>query len=209
MTEIRPDVSHSSIDHHLHDFDHGADHLCEDDDDEETWNTSPEGHHDSSDVESSDLFDLEDGWETPTTRPDLPDLKIDLEMANPWDPQKVNSDANELNSDLHTHAALQQTRSKQIFVDKFPSDAAGYSVSTSESFAPNANQCYAEKLEGQVDASSRNPYWPFTSKLDWEVARWAKMRGPGSTAVSELLGINSVSRQIPYQYKLVTVDSQF
>lgn len=235
MTEIRPDVSHSSVDHHLQAFDHSADHfdtqagqaidytwtsgydlekeslrsfeasrgLCEDEEEEETWNTSPEGHHDSSDDESSNLFNLEDGWEAPTIRPDLLDLEIDVEMVNPWDPQEVNSGANELNGDLHTHIALQQTQSKQMFVDKFPSDAAGRSVSTSESFTPDANQYYAEKLEGQVNASSRNPYWLFTLKLDWEVACWAKMRGPGSTVVSELLGINNVSQQIPYQYKLV------
>lgn len=35
---------------------------------------------------------------------------------------------------------------------------------------------------------------PFLSKLDWEVARWAKLRGPGSTAFSELMGIEGVSR---------------
>ena len=38
-----------------------------------------------------------------------------------------------------------------------------------------------------------NPFAPFASKMDWEVARWAKMRGPGSTAVSELLKIENVS----------------
>lgn len=40
--------------------------------------------------------------------------------------------------------------------------------------------------------SERNIWAPFNSKLDWEVARWAKMRGPGSTALSELLAIEGV-----------------
>lgn len=35
-------------------------------------------------------------------------------------------------------------------------------------------------------------YAPFPSRLDWEVARWAKLRGPTSTAVSELLNIGGV-----------------
>jgi hypothetical protein len=55
---------------------------------------------------------------------------------------------------------------------------------------PDANCCYAGHL---ADTTGGNPYWPFTSQLDWKVAHWAKMRGPGSTAVSELLRIESVS----------------
>ena len=42
-------------------------------------------------------------------------------------------------------------------------------------------------------SSHRNPWAPFTSEIDWKVAHWAKMRGPGSTAFSELLAINGVS----------------
>jgi hypothetical protein len=33
---------------------------------------------------------------------------------------------------------------------------------------------------------------PFSSRMEWEVARWAKLRGPSSTALSELLHINGV-----------------
>ncbi|KAN0075394.1 hypothetical protein V8E55_011417 [Tylopilus felleus] len=50
---------------------------------------------------------------------------------------------------------------------------------------PDANHRYAEQL---------------TCQLDWEVARWAKMRGPGSTAVSELFGINSLARRLGLSY---------
>lgn len=37
-----------------------------------------------------------------------------------------------------------------------------------------------------------NCWAPFTSQLDWEMARWAKLRGPGSTALSELLKLDGV-----------------
>lgn len=37
-----------------------------------------------------------------------------------------------------------------------------------------------------------NPYAPFPSKRDWEIAHWAKMRGPTSTALNELLKIEGV-----------------
>jgi hypothetical protein len=41
---------------------------------------------------------------------------------------------------------------------------------------------------------NNNQYAPFLSKLDWDIARWAKLRGPTSTAMSELLGIEGVCR---------------
>lgn len=49
---------------------------------------------------------------------------------------------------------------------------------------------YKESIGGNV---SENLYAPFNSKIDWEMAKWAKLRGPGSTAVTELMGIEDVS----------------
>lgn len=37
-----------------------------------------------------------------------------------------------------------------------------------------------------------NPYSPFNSKTDWELAKWAKLRGPSSTAFTELMGVTGV-----------------
>ncbi|KAI0827979.1 hypothetical protein BC628DRAFT_1303926, partial [Trametes gibbosa] len=37
-----------------------------------------------------------------------------------------------------------------------------------------------------------NLYAPFTSKMDWEVARWAKLRGAGSTSFNDLTKIEGV-----------------
>lgn len=37
------------------------------------------------------------------------------------------------------------------------------------------------------------PWGAFQSQIDWEFARWAKLRGPSSTAVSDLLNIDGVS----------------
>lgn len=48
--------------------------------------------------------------------------------------------------------------------------------------------------QSSLGAAARdNPWYPFQSKLDWEVAKWAKLRGPGDTAFSELLAIEGVS----------------
>ena len=54
----------------------------------------------------------------------------------------------------------------------------------------NGNKGYRR---ADSNADNSNPYDPFSSKLDWEIACWAKTRGPGSNALTELLSINGVS----------------
>lgn len=49
------------------------------------------------------------------------------------------------------------------------------------------------KYQQALNSPASNTYHPFQSRLEWEFARWAKFRGPSSTAVSELLGIEGVS----------------
>ncbi|KAI0037998.1 hypothetical protein FA95DRAFT_1479531, partial [Auriscalpium vulgare] len=46
-----------------------------------------------------------------------------------------------------------------------------------------------------------NPWAPFASKMEWEVAKWAKMRGPTSTAFSELLRIDGVREALKLSFK--------
>jgi hypothetical protein len=43
-----------------------------------------------------------------------------------------------------------------------------------------------------VEGSAANPWAPFNSQMDWEVAHWAKVRGLGSTAFTDLLAIEGV-----------------
>jgi hypothetical protein len=68
-------------------------------------------------------------------------------------------------------------------------------------FAGRAGAVYSENDQddnhrylGAIGIQSNlNPYAPFASKMDWEIARWAKLRGPGSTAFTELMSIEGVS----------------
>ena len=55
-----------------------------------------------------------------------------------------------------------------------------------------ADGCQTQ-LRGDPEAA--NPYAPFCSQTDWEVAKWGKLRGPTSTAFTELLEIPNVSSQ--------------
>ena len=41
--------------------------------------------------------------------------------------------------------------------------------------------------------NSSNPWAPFSSRMDWDIAKWAKLRGATSTAFSDLLAIEGVS----------------
>ncbi|KAG1740114.1 uncharacterized protein EDB91DRAFT_1237348 [Suillus paluster] len=53
---------------------------------------------------------------------------------------------------------------------------------------------YHDKLHG-------NNWAPFTSCIDYEVAQWAKVRGQGSTAFSDLLDIEGVCKKLDLSYR--------
>ena len=47
---------------------------------------------------------------------------------------------------------------------------------------------------------SESIWAPFRSQCDWQVAHWAKMRGPTSSAFTDLLAIPEVSFAFAYHY---------
>ncbi|KAF8871617.1 hypothetical protein BD779DRAFT_1453764, partial [Infundibulicybe gibba] len=50
-------------------------------------------------------------------------------------------------------------------------------------------------------SGTNNPYSPFASKIEWEIARWAKFRGPSSTAFTELMGIDGLADKLGLSFK--------
>ncbi|THU87442.1 hypothetical protein K435DRAFT_681657 [Dendrothele bispora CBS 962.96] len=56
------------------------------------------------------------------------------------------------------------------------------------------------RYQSNIPGSEQNIWAPFASRMDWEVARWAKMRGTGSTAFSELLEIDGVNEALGLSY---------
>ncbi|KAJ7118222.1 hypothetical protein C8R44DRAFT_923423 [Mycena epipterygia] len=76
---------------------------------------------------------------------------------------------------------------------KFPGDKAGASIS--EERSASTEQQYGDAL-----GKSNNIYAPFASKIDWDVARWAKLRGSGSTAFTDLLKIDGVREALGLSY---------
>ncbi|KAJ7839453.1 hypothetical protein B0H14DRAFT_3086954 [Mycena olivaceomarginata] len=53
-----------------------------------------------------------------------------------------------------------------------------------------------------IPQSADNPWAPFMSQVDWEVAKWAKLRGSTSTAVTDLLAIDGLNQIIDNQLPL-------
>ncbi|EIW53615.1 uncharacterized protein TRAVEDRAFT_133656 [Trametes versicolor FP-101664 SS1] len=90
--------------------------------------------------------------------------------------------------------AHQHLRSKTSVVP-FPGNRAGAPIGR-----PRERSAY-EKYQAHIDSVNANPYAPFISAIDWKFARWAKQRGPGSTAVSELLDIENIPELLGLSYK--------
>ncbi|PPQ83323.1 hypothetical protein CVT26_015163 [Gymnopilus dilepis] len=78
------------------------------------------------------------------------------------------------------------------YTDKYPSSAAGGILVQGKSLDTQYRTAVKEK---------DNPWAPFESRMDWEVGKWAKLRGPGSTAFSELLQIDGVREALGLSYK--------
>ena len=71
----------------------------------------------------------------------------------------------------------------ELTIDSFPHGHAG---------SPIAGTLRGRSEYQLREALGTSPWAPFHSKCDWDIALWAKMRGPSSTAFTELLQIPEV-----------------
>ena len=78
--------------------------------------------------------------------------------------------------------------SAAFIIDPFPSGDAGAPIS-----GPDTLPSHVDSTQQSQESASDSVWAPFRSHCDWEVARWAKMRAPTSSAVDELLVIPEVS----------------
>lgn len=78
------------------------------------------------------------------------------------------------------------TRLRQsILVEKYGGQAGA--IVQDAAIGADAFDIYTRSPDGGA-----NPYYPFVSRMDWLVARWAKLRGPGANAMTELLSLPGV-----------------
>lgn len=143
------------------------------------FNDAPHLLADGSDDDGDDAVgDDEDGWEPePLDQPagdrDIPPPPVSV------NPVPLNRH--------ESHNRLSQKPIIRLFNDR-PDRNAGAPL---ENLTKTSYETYQDALP-KANAVP-NVWAPFASKIDWEIARWAKLRGPSSTALSELLRVEGVS----------------
>ncbi|KAG1719600.1 hypothetical protein EDB19DRAFT_1970800 [Suillus lakei] len=152
----------------------------------------PDDDHDElpleSDREDEEYHDtaLEHGWERPADP-----VQQDIDGGDDFE----NLDNSDALSQPHP-AERQEAEAPlghQPIVEKFPRRHAGTPVHHSRT---TAFESYKNILQG-----AENVWAPFESRIDYEVAKWAKLRGSGSTAFSELLAINGLREALGLSYQ--------
>jgi hypothetical protein len=113
--------------------------------------------------------------ERPSQSPGVADQESDRDLLNPHVP-------------LRLRGGFEAPLSNHPEIMEFSTGNAGAVYKRNHR---HGNQGYRQS-RAVSPADNPNPYGPFSSKLDWEIAHWAKMRGPGSNALTELLSIEGV-----------------
>lgn len=134
-----------------------------------------------------DYEDIDVGWPDDEQLPEEDNNDNDddeEEESSSGEDSDSDSDDDERNDNIVVLSLPPQTE-EQYDIVHFPGMDAGAPISTTAS-QPNYN-AYWQRL------SSNNRYAPFASRFDWEIARWAKLHGPSSSALTELLQIEGVS----------------
>ncbi|KAF8703639.1 hypothetical protein AX14_014179 [Amanita brunnescens Koide BX004] len=90
--------------------------------------------------------------------------------------------------------ALAQSLTENYIIEPFPGDKAGAPLKQA-----TASQSNFEKYWQQLNSDAE--YAPFASCIDWEIARWAKIHGLTSNAVTELLKIDGIVDKLGLSYK--------
>lgn len=127
------------------------------------------------DVEEEEMdarnAEAEQAWEP--HRPAVPVLDSGMEIPNPAE------------TSFRLRGGAEETLGLHPEVVEFGGRAG---EAASGGHRERQHEAYAREL-GQTG----NTFAPFSSRLEWEIARWAKLRGPSSTALTELLAIDGVS----------------
>ncbi|KAL0572146.1 hypothetical protein V5O48_009824 [Marasmius crinis-equi] len=92
---------------------------------------------------------------------------------------------------------------QKFYITTFNNTDAGFATNAPPDIQYEGGMKY-DDYRNTVRATSENPWSPFTSRMDWEVAKWAKLRGSTSTAFTELLAIDGLSDQLNLSYKNAT-----
>jgi hypothetical protein len=155
-------------------------------DDVEQSNKFPDSTDDPNDDEellaASRDADLEDGWE-----PDRSGASAAIPTPSNSSNENLqpygNLDSEEIAANRQVESRLDDKSLTVRYSDSYPNRQAGAALKQKQ---PHDAK-YCDMING-----STNPWAPFSSRMDWEIAKWAKLRGAGSTAFTDLLAIEGV-----------------
>jgi hypothetical protein len=182
--------------------------------DEEPWSGSSDVDTESSDSGDEDMLDANDvvdqlDFDFDINSEDEEDLmygandyeevpvpeQLPVEGGHGMDIDESEGPENnqELENDLpqawETRWTAEEAFRKTPVVEAFPSAEAGAPVTNIQAL-PRYDS-YKTDLR-----NPNNPWDPFSSRLDWELAYWAKRYGPSATSFSRLLKIDGVSSRL-------------
>ncbi|KIJ58081.1 hypothetical protein HYDPIDRAFT_34518 [Hydnomerulius pinastri MD-312] len=146
--------------------------------------------------QAADDAELERGWEPERIADsDIEEDGDDMVVEDPAEPVETTPRSSPAPA-VPTNSPGRFASQRPVVV-QFPHGCAGKPIHRDSS---HAFQVYQAKITG-YDASPESIWAPFTSRLDYEVARWAKLRGSGSTAFTDLLQIEGVPEALGLSYR--------
>jgi hypothetical protein len=142
-----------------------------------------------SDKESDNESEIGAGPQLEPRRPDSVETPVqDEAAADTADDDYMQADRDPTRG---VRGLAESRLEQRPFVVAYPSqrvrDLAGTRI-RAQTQSAHANTSY----ELEITQDKTNPYAPFASRLDWEIAKWAKLRGLGSTAFGDLMKIPGV-----------------
>ena len=144
----------------------------------------PQFPYDDMDVLAEDIFDEESPNEGPSSQSATNPVtngqaRVTIEdLPDEDDPNFHDTDAWSRMED--------ELDSEVVYYQEFPNAGKVYRTDG------EVHRAYSKIVTGQ---HPDNPFHPFASQLDWEIARWANEDGPGQAAFTRLLNIDGVSYQ--------------
>ncbi|KAF8833373.1 hypothetical protein BDN67DRAFT_992852 [Paxillus ammoniavirescens] len=151
----------------------------------------------SDEEEEVDIEDKQ-GWEPPV-RESAPRPEADMDLIQDNEPAQFpyQSQSPSLDGDASGEAL-----NAQPYVIKFPLSTAGAPIGNLDGVSRCTQHTYEKYSKClKLDSESENIWVPFESKLDFDMAVWAKLRGAGSTAFSDLLAVDEVCERLGLLYK--------
>jgi hypothetical protein len=141
-----------------------------------------------SDEESDDESEISAGPQLEPRRPHDAETPIqDFTAADTTDDDPTQADRDPTHG---VRGLAERQLEQEPFVIPYPSRGQGVGdpVGASREQSAHANMSY----ELEIAPDKTNPYAPFASQLDWDIAKWAKLRGPGCTSFGEMMNIPGV-----------------